>query len=274
MPAATSVDYLLVGHVSHDLTADGPRPGGTVTFASRAAQALGRRPGIITSGASDANLTELAGLPLRVTLAGETTTFENIYTKGGRRQFLRAAAARLTAESWPDDWGRPAIVHLAPIANEVDADWFTLFADSFIGLTPQGWLREWDADGRVHPTDWLEAEQLLPLATAVILSEEDLRDAAQFEQFRRWSRLLVLTQGAAGCQVYWRGESRHFPATAVTQVDPTGAGDIFAAAFFIRLQQTGSGWEAAEFANQIAALSVTTAGLGDKIGLIKQAWRK
>lgn len=273
MPVSLSVDYLLVGHVSHDLTADGPRPGGTATFASRAAQALGQRPGVITSAAVDANLSELAGFPLHLVPAERTTTFENIYTADGRRQILHAAASALTPDSWPNDWDRPAIVHLAPIANEVDPGWLRLFPGSLMGLTPQGWLRQWDENGRVYPGDWPEAEQVLPWATAVILSEEDLRDAAQFDQFRQYSSLLILTQGAAGCQVYWNGENRHFPAPAESQVDPTGAGDIFAAAFFIRLRQTNNPWQAAEFSNRIAALSVTVAGLRDKIELIKSQSR-
>jgi sugar/nucleoside kinase (ribokinase family) len=44
-------------------------------------------------------------------------------------------------------------------------------------------------------------------------------------------------------------------------VDPTGAGDIFAAAFFVALQRVGDAWTAARFANCIAARSVTRAGL-------------
>jgi sugar/nucleoside kinase (ribokinase family) len=44
-------------------------------------------------------------------------------------------------------------------------------------------------------------------------------------------------------------------------VDATGAGDIFAAAFFIRLHTTRDPWEAARFATQLAAYSVTRPGL-------------
>jgi len=40
-------------------------------------------------------------------------------------------------------------------------------------------------------------------------------------------------------------------------VEDTGAGDIFAACFFHRLQETNDPWEAARFAVQLAACSVT-----------------
>jgi sugar/nucleoside kinase (ribokinase family) len=44
-------------------------------------------------------------------------------------------------------------------------------------------------------------------------------------------------------------------------VDPTGAGDVFAAAFFINLFETNDAWASARFANQVAALSITRIGL-------------
>jgi sugar/nucleoside kinase (ribokinase family) len=44
-------------------------------------------------------------------------------------------------------------------------------------------------------------------------------------------------------------------------VDPTGAGDIFAAAFFTRLLKTRDPWEAARFATLLASYSVSRVGL-------------
>jgi sugar/nucleoside kinase (ribokinase family) len=47
----------------------------------------------------------------------------------------------------------------------------------------------------------------------------------------------------------------------VNVVDATGAGDIFATAFFFRLFATRDPWEAARFATQLATTSVTRSGL-------------
>src|ERR671922_101647 len=44
-------------------------------------------------------------------------------------------------------------------------------------------------------------------------------------------------------------------------VDAPGAGDIFAAAFFIRLLKTRDPWEATRFATLLATCSVTRIGL-------------
>ena len=70
---------------------------------------------------------------------------------------------------------------------------------------------------------------------------------------------------------YLGDENRHIPAPTVIDVEATGAGDIFAAAYLLRLRQTdGNPWEAADFANQVASLSVTQPHLPAKIARIAQ----
>jgi sugar/nucleoside kinase (ribokinase family) len=54
---------------------------------------------------------------------------------------------------------------------------------------------------------------------------------------------------------------RRFRAPKVKVVEATGAGDVFAASFFIRLYQTRDPWEAARFAVRMSAISVTRVGL-------------
>jgi sugar/nucleoside kinase (ribokinase family) len=61
--------------------------------------------------------------------------------------------------------------------------------------------------------------------------------------------------------LFWHGDSRRFRPPNVQEVDPTGAGDVFAAAFFVRLLNTRDPWEAARFANRMAAVSVTRPGM-------------
>jgi sugar/nucleoside kinase (ribokinase family) len=44
-------------------------------------------------------------------------------------------------------------------------------------------------------------------------------------------------------------------------MDPTGAGDVFSAAFLIRLAETGDPCEAARFANVAASFSIEAPGV-------------
>lgn len=258
----TPVDYLLIGHLTRDLTPEGPRLGGTVAYAALTARALGLRVGIVTAWAGDLPLGPLEGIPLVAVPSEHTTTFENRETPQGRVQVLHARAEALGRQHVPEAWRRAPIVHLAPVADEVAPDLVHAFSAGLLAATPQGWLREWDAQGRVRPAPWPEYRFVLERVGAAVLSLEDLGgDTSRIPELASAARVLVVTRGAQGAEVYWRGEVRHFPAPQVEEVDPTGAGDVFAAAFFIRLYQTRDPWEAARFATLLAADSVTRPGL-------------
>jgi sugar/nucleoside kinase (ribokinase family) len=136
------------------------------------------------------------------------------------------------------------------------------FAPALLGLTPQGWMRQWNAEGRVSPTLWQRANTALARASAVVISREDVNgDEELIEQMAQQTRILAVTESAAGAVLYWNGDRRRFRAPDVMEVDATGAGDVFAAAFFTRLLATRDPWEATRFATLLASCSVTRAGL-------------
>ena len=256
------VDYLVIGHVAQDLTPSGPRLGGTAAYSALTAWALGLRVGVITASGPETNLDTLQDVVVVSVPSAHSTTFENIYTENERRQVLHHQAERLSFENIPEPWQRTAIIHLGPIAQEMD----TVLPDSFspvlLGMTPQGWMRAWDESGQVVRTGWESAEQALARAGAVVISIEDVSgDEEQVEFMANHTRVLAVTEGAAGSRLYWHGDQRRFRAPEMQEVDATGAGDIFAAAFFIRLQVTRDPWEAARFATQLSAGSVTRKGL-------------
>lgn len=256
------MDYLVIGHITQDLTPSGPRLGGTAAYAALTAAACGLRIGLVTSAAPDVRADELAHLPALRLPAERSTTFENLYTAHGRVQRLHALALPLGAASVPLQWRRAPIVHLGPVAREVDGALVGQFPGSLVGLTPQGWMREWDEAGAVRRGEWAQAPELITKATATVLSLEDVAgDWAVLETWAAAANVLVVTQGPKGATVFWGGERRDIPVTPMPETDPTGAGDIFAAAFFIRLWETRDAWEAARFANCVAARSVTRVGL-------------
>ena len=267
-----SIDYLVIGHMTRDLLPNGRfRMGGTVTYSGRVAAALGCQTAVLTSCGPDVNISAVLPDLAHVTVpASHSTTFENRYSENGRLQILYNQAAPLTAAHIPAEWHDAAIVHLGPVVNEIDPAIMTAFAGRLIGLTPQGWMRRWDENGRVFPRRWEEAAHFLPQATAVVISQEDLLDEAMLAQFRTWSSLLVMTESQNGCTIFTHDQTVQIPAPPVTEIEPTGAGDIFAAAFFIRLHQTGGDYLAAgRFANEIAALSVTQRGIEAKLQPIR-----
>jgi sugar/nucleoside kinase (ribokinase family) len=256
------VDYLVAGHAAADITPTGVQLGGTVSYSALTARALGLRVGIVTSSGEDAPLQALDGIPIVNVPAEHSTTFENIKTSNGRRQILHHQAAPILFDHIPQVWRSAPIIHLAPIARELDPSLPERLSGSLLGITPQGWMRAWDENGQVAASAWENSEQALLHAGAVVMSVEDInRDLELVEEMAHHTRILCLTEGEAGAVLHWNGDRRRFRPPVMEEIDGTGAGDIFAAAFFVRLYHTRDPWEAARFATQLAARSVTRIGI-------------
>lgn len=257
-----AIDYLVIGHITIDLFPEGERLGGTATFAALTAKALGLKVGIVTSWGGELPLGELGAIPIISYPTEKSTTFENIYTPTGRIQRVLHVAPRLEYYQIPEHWRSASIVHLAPVAQEVEPSLVRNFPSALICTTPQGWLRSWDQAGWVSKTEWPEARFVLERCGAAIISDADvMADEERLEEMAAACPVFAVTNGHAGARVFWHGDVRSFRPPPVTEIDPTGAGDIFAATFFSRLYSTRDPWEAARFANQIAAISVTRIGL-------------
>jgi len=252
------IDYLVVGHITQDVVPDGFVPGGTASYSSLTARSFGLRVGILTSFAQDAILPDLHDIQVANSISEVSTVFENKYTKDGRHQRILSRAEILYPNQVPQTWAAPKIIHLGPIADEVDFSFLKAFPDSFVGVTPQGWYRSWDQSGKVGFNNSIEAKHFLQYADAVVLSIEDLQfNESLIADLVYNIKVLVITEGLNGARVYWNGDVRNFRAPKKKEVDATGAGDIFATSFFIRMTQTRDPWTSARFATHIAANSVS-----------------
>jgi 1D-myo-inositol 3-kinase len=256
-------DFLVIGHVSKDLVGDGYRLGGTAAYAALTARNLGRSVAVVTSADPDLELgTLLSGIELICLPSPHTTTFANVYGAEGRQQHVEAVAERIKNDNIPTEWIGTPVVLLGPIAGEFGEEMIGLFPSSLVGLTPQGWLRRWDERGRVFPREWTKAREFLPQVEALFVSEEDMQGpAGDLRTLLALPRMSVVTEGQGGATLHYQGEIVHCAARQTQAVDPTGAGDVFAAAFLIRLDETADPYEAARFANVAASLSVERAGI-------------
>lgn len=258
-------DYLLIGHLTADLTPHGRVLGGTVSYAARVVDAFGLRAGLLTSAAvGEPLLSEL--LPYvsekEILPADSTSTFENIYGPTGRIQYIRGVAASIKPEHVPEAWRAAPLVHLAPLTDEVDPQIVHLFPDSLVMLTLQGWLRRWDADGRVRFKPWFDPAVLAEI-DVVVFSEEDIAEAPELEaQFAGATEHLFVTRAEQGGTYYHRGQPTSYTTPRVELVHPTGAGDVFAASLLCSLHVLNGNISAAvQVAAQLAAISVTRVGL-------------
>lgn len=257
-----SIEYLIIGHITQDLTAAGPMPGGTALYAATTAQRLGRRVALVTRAPAEMDVAAfLPGVELALLPTERATTFENRYRGNDREQILHHAAAPITWEEIPPAWRQAPIVHLAPIAQDVDLSLLAAFPNSLVCVTPQGWLRAWDETGRVRYAPLTNARSLLRPVDVMVFSAEDVaHDPLAMRDLIGAVPITVVTRAAEGAVVYSKDGPRPTPARPARVVDPTGAGDVFAAAFFSSLYERGDPHEAAAFANVVASFAIEGQG--------------
>jgi len=271
-----SPEFISIGHVTYDIYPGERLIGGSAVYSSLTACKLGLSTGIITSRGLDFSCDGLLkGISIAGSVSPHTTTFYNSYHHGKRKQIINEIANSIKKAQVPLGWNKAKIVHICPVVDEVDQEIFTLFKDSLVCLTPQGLMRRWDEKGQVYPKRWIPIFEVSSRVDVLIFSEEDIATFPEvLEECKSLVNIVILTRGAEGSILYWRGKEFIFSAFKTEEKDPTGAGDVFAAAFLVKYYQTDDPIESSRFANCIASFAVEekgTAGISDFDRLIKRA---
>jgi sugar/nucleoside kinase (ribokinase family) len=252
-------EYVTVGHVTVDVMEPGGvrRPGGGAFYSALQAARLGLRTLIVTQG-SRRELEELLApyreeLEVRIMPAERTTTLATAGMGAERRQRVLAWAGAMSESIEVDT----SILHLAAVARETPSSWRG--EAEFVGVTPQGWMRAWDESGEMsHVT--LDPETLPARFDALAISELE----------RPWCKLLsagrvsAVTAGSAPTRVLLADGSETSVAVpgGVRPREDLGAGDVFAAAFFVALREGQSPVDAAAYGNAAAMVRIAGEGPG------------
>jgi len=267
---------LSVGHVCHDRAPGGDVVGGSVAYGSLTAKRLGWEVGILTSaGPGFDPERELPGVATFVQPAAATTRFVNEYERDGtRRQTVTARADDIRFEALPPDWRAPDAVLLGPLVGELAGVSATAFEAECVGAIAQGYVRAIDGEGRVSAKEWQRPERDLLGVHVLFLSQHDVPDAdARARDFLSLVPIVALTRGWRGLTLLSRAGVHEVPSLPRPEQDPTGAGDVFAAAFLVRYQETGDPLEAAAFAACAASCAVEGIGassLGDRAEVLRR----
>ena len=267
--------FLAVGHVTRDEFEDDPqwRLGGTVLYSAAAAARLGADAAIVTRvGPNERRALEercrMLGIALHAHASETTTTFAFHYEGERRILRLRARARGLRLADVPEELRGSDAVMLGAVAHEIDRSLVGAFHGRAVVVTAQGFLREWGADGTIRPRRWDDVADVTASATAIVLSEEDV--AGDLSEPRRWAAHtpVIVTLAQRGALVMGDGAEHRVPAFHADRVvDPTGAGDAFAAGLAVASAEGRALDDAVRFAHAVASFAIEavgTEGLADR----------
>ncbi|MEZ4956329.1 MAG: PfkB family carbohydrate kinase [Saprospiraceae bacterium] len=255
-------EFLCIGFFCHDLHEGDYILGGTASYASLMASQLGKRTAVMTSVGNDFEYFEVFknnNIEVFNKPANKTTVFNNIYENGNRIQFIYDPAEKLFLNDLPNQWRQSSIVKFCLIADEVDFSLLNAFPNSLVGATIQGWLRQWDETGKISPKkiNW----ELLKPVDIIFFSDADIENLeTTLPEIIKTVKTVVMTKGANGVSIFQQNNTFEFPSFPINEVDPTGAGDIFATAFLLHFYQTKNIALSAAFAHAAASLVVEEIG--------------
>lgn len=244
----------VVGNLSRDRVAGGPaRVGGAAFHCARALRALGAEATIVTK-ASEAWLVEALeglGLPVSSRASSTTSVFTMEHDGDRRRMVVEALGEPWTPEEargWvADALGETRWIHVGPLARSD-------FPPETLAELARGRLLSYDGQGLVRAprTGELSPDagydpRLLRAVSILKLSEEEAAVVGVAHEVPE----VIVTLGSRGALVYSEGEEVQVPTTPRSGVDPTGAGDMFAAAYLVARADGAPPVAAAERANAV-----------------------
>jgi sugar/nucleoside kinase (ribokinase family) len=247
-----------------------------VTYGALAARRLGWEAAVLTSAGPDFEPErELAGVPVFLRRSSATTRFVNEYDEDGtRRQLVTARADDVDLSPLAASWRDPDVLLLGPLCGELSGVGAGALSAGCVGAIAQGYVRAIDATGQVSAREWARPERDLLGVHVLFLSEHDLPDAdARAGELLAHVPMIALTRGWRGLTLLTRDGRHEVPSLPRPEADPTGAGDVFAAGFLVRYQETGDPLEAAAFgacAASCAVEGVGTATLGDRDEVVRR----
>jgi len=255
-------DYTTVGHVTIDVLDDGSRQaGGAAFYSALQAARLGRRALIITQGVAreieQVIEPHRSELDVRILPARHTTTLQTSGSGAQRSQRMLAWAGPIEQDLAVDT----EILHLAPVARESPTRWRG--PAQFVGLTPQGLVREWSGTRKqIRSTQPTHSAMLIAQhCNALVLSEHERANCARLiDRASAAGAVIAITAGERPTTIIAPHNRRHAELQVPAIERPAsdlGAGDVFAAAFFLALADRADPLDAARFANAAAAVRMS-----------------
>jgi fructoselysine 6-kinase len=224
-----------VGGISLNFAMNAQQCGASVSLVSCVGSDQGGQQVLNRLAETDIDTAHVLSLP------GETTRQDIVMAAGGERIFPAGGfhlgvLADYRLRQTDLAFIRQHDILVAPLYREVEAIFeAAIYQADFRGKRVADLLTWGD-----YNRDYDRIDALLPHLDLIFISGDESTITALRPLSRRYEKLIVVTQGAAGSTALFRGETRHQPAYAVAEpIDTTGCGDAFQAAFTVAYFQTG-----------------------------------
>lgn len=275
-PSHPTLDVAVIGSatldriVLEDRTAE--KIGGVAVYAGITFQKHGLETAVLANIAEadlrHFHVLEESGVCLVPGATAATTRFVNRETGGRRVQEMPACADPIRCREWLEAVYSVRHVHLGPLhPNDIHPDLLSFVKRGryFVSLDVQGFVRR-IRDSAVEAEVSERLEEVLSFADTVKATGEELRlilerfgtDVQTLQARFGFGELLVTCGAVGGRLINASGETIDYaPVRAERVDDPTGAGDVFFAAYLGgRYHEGWTAHESLAHAAQIAALHV------------------
>jgi 1D-myo-inositol 3-kinase len=175
----------------------------------------------------------------------------------------------------PQEFRSVDILHIAPVIGETDMqEWTSVIKAEYIAAGLQGFLRCISDKKEVKPNNWHPDFTSSVQIDYAFLSEEDLigHDSLLSELMNKIN-IVVLTAGKNGSEVYNKKEIVKTGIYNTAEIDPTGAGDIYSAAFIYARAMGYPTTAAAKIGSAFASVIIEGRG-GTVMNRLKEGWER
>jgi sugar/nucleoside kinase (ribokinase family) len=263
----------LIGNPTRDHIVNGPKSvrafGGTVLYAGLFLARSGHEVTIIGKGDAEMeNWIEHQGIiTTHFYQTSRTVEFDNVYVHNRREQFARCGE-KINLSEVPDIAFRSEAILVGSVLQEVDPEIVRASRQGVLMLEAQGFMRHLSSEGKVLHRKSGDAEaavrhcDILKVdeAEAAVLTATTGANTAAGVLYQMGPKIVIVTCGERGVIIFDGTQMIRIRAPETDVIDPTGAGDVFGAAFLIKYLQTEDLIQAGLFGSAAAALSMTEFG--------------
>ncbi len=202
----------------------------------------------------------------------QTGGFNLVYDNRGNRELSILGIAD-PIPAFSDGYDNVDFILLGPILGEVSVDLLNIIRQKTLApvlLDPQGLLRVLRSGEIVHELTE-EFVKLAPLATIIKANELEAKiitginprnnpEGAVRSLHGFGCKTAIITLAEAGSVIHDGNQIYYIPPYTTTAIDPTGAGDTYAAGFMVRYLETNDLVAVGCFASAVASIMVENIG--------------